>query len=111
METEAYLGAQDDACHAVAGLTPRTAPLFGAPGTAYVYLIYGMHWCLNVVTGDEGFGAAVLIRAARTMEGIDHARARRPGRPPMCCGARWRSSRRWSRPAQSGSSVARRRPR
>jgi DNA-3-methyladenine glycosylase len=83
VETEAYVGPHDEASHAAErfGRTARNDAMFAAAGTAYVYLIYGMHWCLNVVTGDEGFGAAVLIRAARTMEGIDHARARRPGRP------------------------------
>jgi DNA-3-methyladenine glycosylase len=83
VETEAYVGPHDEASHAAErfGRTARNDAMFAAAGTAYVYLIYGMHWCLNVVTGDEGFGAAVLIRAARTIEGIDHARARRPGRP------------------------------
>jgi DNA-3-methyladenine glycosylase len=83
VETEAYVGPHDDASHAAErfGRTPRNDAMFGAAGTAYVYLIYGMHWCLNVVTGDEGFGAAVLIRACRTIEGVEHARARRPGRP------------------------------
>jgi DNA-3-methyladenine glycosylase len=83
VETEAYVGPEDEASHAAErfGRTARNDAMFGAAGTAYVYLIYGMHWCLNVVTGDEGFGAAVLIRAARTIDGMEHARARRPGRP------------------------------
>lgn len=83
VETEAYVGPHDEASHAAErfGRTARNDAMFAAAGTAYVYLIYGMHWCLNAVTGDEGFGAAVLLRAARTMDGIDHARARRPGRP------------------------------
>ncbi|HYR06396.1 MAG TPA: DNA-3-methyladenine glycosylase [Longimicrobium sp.] len=83
VETEAYVGPEDEASHAAErfGRTARNDAMFAAAGTAYVYLIYGMHWCLNVVTGDEGFGAAVLIRAARTIDGIEHARARRPGRP------------------------------
>jgi DNA-3-methyladenine glycosylase len=63
IETEAYIGPQDLACHASKGRTGRTEVLFGPPGMAYVYLIYGMYHCLNVVTEREGFPAAVLIRA------------------------------------------------
>ncbi|MFM8735689.1 MAG: DNA-3-methyladenine glycosylase [Pirellulales bacterium] len=61
-ETEAYLGAHDLACHGSKGLTKRNATMFGPAGRWYVYLCYGMHWMLNVVTGDEGVPAAVLIR-------------------------------------------------
>ena len=64
-ETEAYIGRLDKACHAYGGKrTPRTETLFAPPGTAYIYLIYGMYHCLNFVTEEEGEPAAVLIRGA-----------------------------------------------
>jgi DNA-3-methyladenine glycosylase len=68
-ETEAYCGPKDKACHASKGLTPRTKVMFGPPGHAYVYLIYGMYHCLNIVTEKEGYPAAVLIRGVQGMTG------------------------------------------
>jgi len=74
IETEAYCGQKDKACHASRGLTPRTKIMFGPPGYAYVYMIYGMYRCLNIVTEKKGYPAAVLIRA------VDMEKGKGPGR-------------------------------
>lgn len=79
-ETEAYIGEDDLACHAKAGRTKRTDPMYGPPGHAYIYFTYGNHWMLNVVTEKENFPAAVLIRAIQPTEGIDVMMKRRQGR-------------------------------
>jgi DNA-3-methyladenine glycosylase len=77
VETEAYLYRGDPGCHAARGLTPRNAPMFGPAGRSYVYLIYGMYYCLNVVSGKTGDGEAVLIRALEPVHGIDLMKERR----------------------------------
>lgn len=81
VETEAYTGEEDRACHASRGRTPRTEVMYGPPGHAYIYLIYGIYHCLNVVTERVGFPAAVLIRGIQPQEGLEYMRRNRRFRP------------------------------
>ncbi len=78
-EVEAYAGGRDPASHAFGGQTPRNASMFGPRGTLYVYRSYGIHWCMNVVTGDRGDPSAVLLRGGRAITGAD-IMGRRRGR-------------------------------
>ncbi len=78
VETEAYLGPHDLAAHSARGLTKRTKVMFGQPGHAYIYMIYGMYFCTNVVTEREGHASAVLLRALEPVAGLD-ARTQGPG--------------------------------
>ena len=77
VETEAYIGEDDPACHAAPGPTARNAPLYGPPGFAYVYLNYGIHYLVNAVTEADGHPAAVLLRALQPLKGIRLMRRRR----------------------------------
>ena len=79
VETEAYIGPHDLACHASKGMTTRTRVMFGPPGHAYIYLVYGMHYCLNTVTESEGHASAVLLRAIEPLTNISGA-TNGPGR-------------------------------
>lgn len=78
VEVEAYFGEDDPASHAARGITPRNSIMFGRPGIAYVYINYGVHYLLNVVTGREGVAGAVLIRAVEPISGIDAMVKNRP---------------------------------
>jgi len=78
VEVEAYIGREDPACHAARGLTERTKPMFGPPGFTYVYFIYGMYYCLNFVTEPDGHPAAILIRAAEPVAGMEYRPDQKP---------------------------------
>lgn len=84
VETEAYVGSQDLACHAAKGRTPRTEPMFGEAGHAYVYFVYGMHHLLNVVTGSVGDPQAVLIRGAEPWPAPEPKDASLAGPAKLC---------------------------
>lgn len=88
VETEAYLAEADPASHSASGETDRNRAMFGHPGSAYVYLIYGVHHCLNVVTARQGIGEAVLLRALEPLEGLDSMSERRGTSAPknLCSG-------------------------
>ena len=103
VETEAYIGETDPACHAYKGRTPRNEPLYGPPGLAYVYVSYGLHHLLNAVTEHDGFPSAVLIRAVEPLDGVArmHARRRAASGRPGPSGLRGRSAHRQCQPMSS----------
>jgi len=89
VEVEAYAGDEDPGSHASPGRTTRNATMFGPPGHLYVYRSYGVHWCANVVCGEEGWASAVLLRGLTPEAGLDEMYARRPGivrRRDLCAG-------------------------
>jgi DNA-3-methyladenine glycosylase len=88
VECEAYGGPEDPASHACvkAGRTRRNSPMFGPPGTAYVYRSHGVHWCVNVVTGATGDPQAVLVRGIEPLSGVETMAERRMGRAPLAAG-------------------------
>jgi DNA-3-methyladenine glycosylase len=81
VEVEAYIGEDDPACHAAPGPTSRNAVMYGPPGYSYVYFIYGMYHCLNIVTERKGFPAAVLFRALEPLEGVEKMIGQSPRAP------------------------------